>query len=98
MEIYYQLDHTETEHLRCGDVDTHVYSIIAVVDGIANDIDTAHCTMWPDLEPDDILDYIHGALKNQLFQDMWDESEPDSFFPASEIPTRYPNAIKYIPS
>lgn len=95
MEIYYQLDYTETEHLRCGDVDTHVYSIIAVVDGIANDIDIVHCTMWPDLEPDDILDYIHDALKNQLFHDMWDESEPDSFFPASEIPTRYPNAKKY---
>lgn len=95
MEIYYQLDYTETEHLHCGDVDTHVYSIIAVVDGIANDIDTSHCTMWPDLEPDDILDYIHDAIRNQLFQYMWDESEPDSFFPASEIPTRYPNAKKY---
>ena len=95
MEIYYQLDYTETEHLRCGDVDTHVYSIIAVVDGIANDIDTAHCTMWPDLKPDDILDYIHDALKNQLFQDLWDESEPDSFFLSSEIPAKYPNAKKY---
>lgn len=94
MEIYYQFDHTETENLRCGDVDTHVYSIIAVVDGIANDIDIVHCTMWPFLEPDDILDYIHDGLKN-FFQDLWDESEPDSFFPASEIHIRYPNAIKY---
>lgn len=26
---------------------------------------------------------------------FWDEFFPDAFFPASEISTRYPNAIKY---
>ena len=86
MEIYYTYD-TESDFCE----------IIAASDGMAISIDEIPSSELESLES--IRDIIHDGLRNGRWQDFWNDLEGFGvFFPASEIPTRYPNAKKYIPS
>lgn len=50
------------------------------------------------LTNDEVLYIINHRLSNDSFyQAYWNEFFQDAFFPAAEIPTRYPDAIKYSP-
>lgn len=98
MEIYYRLEYvTERSSYQFGTYDVYHYEVIAVVDGVANAFYSCECNQWDD-EPEDISNHIHDGLLG-LFWDVWNDLDPDfdAFFPASEIPTRYPDAIKYNP-
>lgn len=97
MEIYYRYSHTSSQYhgSNSGTLDILHYEIIAVVGDEAAVVDIASLTQWPD-EPDDLLNYIHDGLLG-LFHDCWQDLWLDDIFPASEIPTRYPGAIKYNP-
>lgn len=83
MELYYTYG---TESGYC--------EIIAASDGMAISLDEIPS---PELESiESIRDIIHDGLRNGRWQDFWNDLEGFGvFFPASEIPIRYPNAIKY---
>lgn len=99
MEIYYRYSHTSSQYhgSYLGTLDILHYEIIAVVGDEAALVDITSLTQWPD-EPDDLLNYIHDGLLG-LFHDCCQDLNPDfdDIFPADEIPTRYPDAIKYNP-
>lgn len=99
MEIYYRHSYTSSQYYGSdlGTLDILHYEIIAVVGDEAAVVDIASLTQWLD-QPDDLLNYIHDGLLG-LFHDSWQDLDPDfdDIFPAAEIPTRYPDAIKYNP-
>lgn len=89
MEIYYVYGGTSN-------------TIIIATDGTkAVELDeiTPYELGGPDPLTDDDVFYIinHRLSNNDFYPAYWNEFFPDAFFPAAEIPARYPDAKKYNP-